>query len=100
MLMKAKLIFAADGPVGIPFRALANGLARHVYVNFSIGPADLLDPLRSQQYFLAGPPIFCVNDGVPNFPGLIVKQKIFKVANLTVCRFYVVTRDFPGAPQM
>ncbi len=47
VFVKAKFISPANRPVGIPRGAFSNNLARYVYVNFTIGPAYSVDPLRS-----------------------------------------------------
>ena len=84
VFVQAQFVPAADGQVVVPGRAFANGVARNFDVDLAIGPTHSLDPLRSDQNFLARPPILSVNDRVTDFPGFPVEEKIFQVANFTV----------------
>ena len=72
-------------------------MARQIDVQVGIFPINVRHPLRSDEHFLAGPPITRVGDYVPDGPALIVNHEVINVTDVSSVAWseYPVTSFMP-----
>ena len=102
VIIAGKLLLkpATDWFARVPFRAVANLVARDLRRHCSVRPVHRPDPVERQKHLFPRPPVPRVHSQVADFPGFIINEEVFNVAEMAVARLYPVASHFSGAAEV